>query len=66
MCVFFVDNLMEGFFQTYKNSLRKESLTLNKNIGKWQKRIKSKYFPAFNKSIKNKNIQKIQIIIHKL
>ena len=35
MCLFFVDNLKEGFFQTYKNSLKKESLTLNKKIGKW-------------------------------
>jgi hypothetical protein len=30
MCVFFVDNLKKGFFQSYKNSLRKESLALNK------------------------------------
>jgi hypothetical protein len=35
MCLFFVDNLKEGFFQKYKNSLRKESITLNKKIGKW-------------------------------
>jgi hypothetical protein len=35
MCVFFVEDLKEGFFQTYKNSLRKESLSLNKKIGKW-------------------------------
>jgi hypothetical protein len=35
MCVFFVEDLKEGFFQTYKNSLRKESLRLNKKILKW-------------------------------